>query len=153
MVDAIIVGDNPDGDLRRIVSAAEGECYQVTNLGEGFELLESEAVVSLKARRGGAEKPEFKQREAVDLRNISQASITQGSAVPRVQDLARDHHAKSKVVALHSTDSLGAISHGPLGPAAARRAMAELRQAAEAATAGIHILPTAPCTNQRHCLS
>jgi len=142
VVDAIIVGDNPDGDLRRIVSAAEGECYQVTNLGEGFELLESEAVVSLKARRGGAEKPEFKQREAVDLRNISQASITQGSAVPRVQDLARDHHAKSKVVALHSTDSLGAISHGPLGPAAARRAMAELRQAAEAATAGIHILPT-----------
>ena len=31
---------------------------------EGFELLESEAVVSLKARRGGLEKPPYQPREA-----------------------------------------------------------------------------------------
>ena len=33
-VDAILVGDNPDADLRRIVSATEGECYQIRHLGE-----------------------------------------------------------------------------------------------------------------------
>merc|ERR1719424_2401576 len=60
VVDAIIVGDNPDANLRRIVSATEGECYQINNLGEGFELLEAESVVSLLARRGGQEKPPFK---------------------------------------------------------------------------------------------
>merc|ERR1719428_1249313 len=62
VVDAIIVGDRPDANLRRIVTATEGECYQIRNLGEGFELLESEAVVSLRARRGGIDKPPFKKR-------------------------------------------------------------------------------------------
>ena len=143
VVDAIIVGDRPDADLRRIVSAAEGECYQVSNLGEGFELLESEAVVSLKARRGGTEKPPFKQREPVDLRSVSERVITQGSAVPRVQDAAREH-ARSKVVAPDST-SLGSLSQGSLGSGACRRVMAELRKATEEAVAGIHIFPTAPC--------
>ena len=142
VVDAIIVGDRPDADLRRIVSAAEGECYQVTNLGEGFELLESEAVVSLKARRGGAEKPAFKQREPVDFKTITQKTITQGSAVPTVQDVTRDHHVKSKVMTL---ESAGSVSQGTLGAAAARRVMAELRQAATEPAAGIHVFPTVPC--------
>merc|ERR1712232_1273669 len=38
VVDAIIVGNTPDANLRRIVNATEGECYQINSLGEGFEL-------------------------------------------------------------------------------------------------------------------
>merc|ERR1711988_1255217 len=48
VVDAIVVGNNPDSNLRRIVNATDGECYQSSSLGEGFELLESEGVVSLR---------------------------------------------------------------------------------------------------------
>merc|ERR1719335_379636 len=59
VVDAIIVGDSHDANLRRIVTATGGECYQIGSLGEGFELLEAESVVSLSARRGGAPKPAF----------------------------------------------------------------------------------------------
>ena len=141
VVDAIIVGDNPDGDLRRIVSAAEGECYQVSSLGEGFELLESEAVVSLQARRGGAEKPAFKQRDPVDFRSIAQKTLTQGNAVPAVQDVVRERHASSKVVTLDSANSLG---QGSLSAPTCKRVMAELNQAAKESPAGIHVFPTAP---------
>jgi len=57
VVDAIIVGDRPDSNLRRLVQATGGEAFQINSLGDGFELLEAESIVSLKARRGGAEKP------------------------------------------------------------------------------------------------
>merc|ERR1711972_924122 len=77
-VDAIIVGDSPDANLRRIVAATEGECYQISSLGEGFELLEAESVVSLRARRGNIDKPPFKKREAVAFGGISEKAMTQG---------------------------------------------------------------------------
>jgi len=83
IVDAIIVGDRLDTNLRKIVTATEGECYQINNLGEGFELLEAEGVVSLRARRGGVEKPVFKMREMVDFGIISEKSLTHSSAVQR----------------------------------------------------------------------
>ena len=35
VVDAIIVGDNPDENLRRIVTATEGSCFQIRSLSEG----------------------------------------------------------------------------------------------------------------------
>merc|ERR1711972_1169012 len=89
-VDAIIVGDNPDNNLRKIVAATEGECYQINSLGAGFELLEAESVVSLKARRGGIDKAPFKLREMVDLTNVSAKTITQGTSVQRVPVLAPD---------------------------------------------------------------
>merc|ERR1712118_90234 len=72
VVDAIIVGNSPDAYLRRIVSATGGECYQIGSLGEGFELLESETVASLRARRGGTEKPPFKVREMVEFDSIAE---------------------------------------------------------------------------------
>eukprot|EP00451_Oxyrrhis_marina_P002930 CAMPEP_0204269938 /NCGR_PEP_ID=MMETSP0468-20130131/17689_1 /ASSEMBLY_ACC=CAM_ASM_000383 /TAXON_ID=2969 /ORGANISM="Oxyrrhis marina" /LENGTH=518 /DNA_ID=CAMNT_0051245409 /DNA_START=29 /DNA_END=1585 /DNA_ORIENTATION=+ len=59
VVDAIIVGNIPDGHLRRIVTATGGQCFQITSIGAGFELLEADTVVSMRARRGGADKPEF----------------------------------------------------------------------------------------------
>merc|ERR1719171_2295626 len=89
-VDAIIVGDRPDANLRRIVNASGGECYQINDLGEGFELLEAEGVVSLKARRGGADKPPFVKREMVDFSSISEKVMTRGTAVQRAPVLAAD---------------------------------------------------------------
>jgi len=97
VVDAIIVGNNPDGDLRKIVNATDGECYQINNLGEGFELLEAEGVVSLCARRGGADKPPFKKRESVCFGTISQKAMTQGVAVQRAPLLAPDLATKTVV--------------------------------------------------------
>merc|ERR1719198_1529109 len=97
VVDAIIVGNTPDANLRRIVSATDGECYQISSLGEGFELLEAEGVVSLCARRGGADKPPFKQRETVPLDSIAEKNMTQGTAVQRAQALAPDLATKAVV--------------------------------------------------------
>merc|ERR1711904_674586 len=89
-VDAIIVGDRPDANLRRIVNATGGECYQINDLGEGFELLEAEGVVFLRARRGGADKPPFSPREKEDLSCISEKTMTRGTAVQRAPVLAAD---------------------------------------------------------------
>jgi len=81
VVDAIIVGDNPDENLRRIVTATEGSCFQIRSLSEGFELMESEAVVSLRARRGGVEKPVFVQRDMPEggFQNIQVKNLTAGT--------------------------------------------------------------------------
>ncbi|CAJ1374959.1 unnamed protein product [Effrenium voratum] len=137
-VDAILVGDNPDADLRRIVSATEGECYQIRHLGEGFELLESEAVVSLAARRGGEEKPPFVRRGEEHFQSIKERDITQGSHVPRVQDAKQEHLAKAKVVSMAEVDQ---CSKGNLGSGAIKRVLQELKKCTEVA-AGIHIFPS-----------
>merc|ERR1711904_665667 len=96
-VDAIIVGDRPDANLRKIVNATGGECYQINDLGEGFELLEAEGVVSLRARRGGTDKPPFKMRETVNFGTISEKAMTQGVAVQRAPVLAPDLATKAVV--------------------------------------------------------
>merc|ERR1719453_2936035 len=127
VVDAIIVGDNPDANLRKIVNATGGECYQIGSLGEGFELLESEGVVSLKARRGGTEKPPFKEREMVDFNSIAEKSMTRGTAVQRAPTLAPDFATKA-VVNVASLDQ----SAVPSGANAAntKRILTELKQVA-----------------------
>merc|ERR1712151_293491 len=97
VVDAIIVGDRPDANLRKIVTATEGECYQINNLGEGFELLEAEGVVSLHARRGGVDKPPFKLREMIDFGTASESTMTRGAAVKRAPVLAQKFAMKAVV--------------------------------------------------------
>jgi len=79
VVDAIIVGDSPDADLLKIVSATGGECYQIRTLSDGFELMESEAVVSLEARRGDcpASKPAALSDEQVEAVFTSSAPSAQ----------------------------------------------------------------------------
>ena len=76
VIDAIIVGDSPDTQLRKLVTATGGECFQVHSLGGGFELLENEGVVSLRARRGGAPKPPYVCRE-VELSATREKAFTQ----------------------------------------------------------------------------
>jgi len=95
VVDAIIVGDCPDANLRKIVTASEGECYQINNLGEGFELLEAEGVASLRARRGGSEKPASQVRQMVEFSAIAEKALTRGTAVQRAPALAQDFASKA----------------------------------------------------------
>jgi len=139
VVDAIIVGNNPDANLRRIVSATKGECYQVSNLGEGFELLEAEGVVSLRARRGGTDKPPFTKRAMPKFGSISEKSMTQGAAVQRAPMLAPDL-ARQKVVDAASlkTSTVAAAASG----APEKRLLKELQQVASGGSAeGVHVFP------------
>merc|ERR1719265_2428627 len=157
VVDAIIVGDNPDANLRKIVSATGGECYQINSLGEGFELLESESVVSLRARRGGAEKPPWREREMVEFHSIEEKMITRGTAVQRAPALAPDFAKKAvvnvaKVAALDAT-SVSAQSAG-CSAACAKRIMMELKQVGSGTDGiwlhsgeGIHIFPSPDAIN------
>jgi len=140
VVDAIIVGSQPDCNLRKIVSSTEGECWQINNLGEGFELLEAESVVSLCARRGGAAKPPFRLRETVDLSSVSERTITNGSAVKSAQVLAPDL-AKKAVVSASAMDTATMTSVCPAGNASLKRIMKELVKVAVDAGEGIHIFP------------
>merc|ERR1719277_2425874 len=97
VVDAIIVGNRPDSNLRRIVNATGGEVYQINDLGEGFELLEAESVVSLKARRGGAEKPPFQPPARIDFGSIGEKTMTQGTKVKAVATVSPDLAKKAVV--------------------------------------------------------
>merc|ERR1719189_2713192 len=129
VVDAIIVGSQPDSNLRKIVSSTEGECWQINNLGEGFELLEAESVVSLCARRGGAAKPPFRLRETVDLSSVSERTITSGSAVKSATVLAPDL-AKKTVVSASAMDTATMTKACAAGNAGLRRIMKELEKVA-----------------------
>jgi len=140
VVDAIIVGNRPDSNLRKIVSSTGGECWQINNLGEGFELLEAESVVSLCARRGGAPKPPFQLREMVDLSSVSEKTITSGSAVKSAQVLAPDL-AKKSVVSASDMDAASMTCACPAGDAGLKRVMKELKKAASDAVEGVHIFP------------
>ena len=91
VVDAIIVGDSPDTNLRKIVAATGGNCYQITTLSEGFELMEAEAVVSLKARRGGTDKPEFVKKQF----KPEMLSMTQAQTIVRGKNASK---AASKAI-------------------------------------------------------
>jgi ubiquitin-protein ligase len=139
-VDAIIVGDSPDTNLQRIVAATEGECYQISSLGEGFELLEAESVVSLKARRGGGtEKPAFKPRPRVELSRVSEKTITQGTAVQRAPVLAPDL-ASQKVVDIKKINETSVVTTS----ASMKRILTEIKKAGECPASsgkGIHVFP------------
>jgi ubiquitin-protein ligase len=145
VVDAIIVGDNPDANLRKIVNATEGECYQISNLGEGFELLEAEGVVSLLARRGGKEKPPFQPRARVNFESLAEKTITSATAVQRAPALAADFATKAVA-------SVASVANSSVTPqsnrASLRRILAELKQISAGDDSvwtnsgeGIHVFP------------
>jgi len=152
VVDAIIVGNDPDSNLRRIVTATGGECYQIGDLGEGFELLEAEGVVSLQARRGGLTKPPFQQRQMVDFAQASEKAITRGAAVKRVHAPQHDWSSKSVVDASSIKDVSDAM--GPANSASAKRMLQELKQVVSGdsgvwlhSSTGVHIFPASDTMN------
>merc|ERR1719160_2430921 len=147
VVDAIIVGDRPDANLRKIVNATGGECYQINDLGEGFELLEAEGVVSLRARRGGADKPPFRPRAMADFSSISEKTMTRGTAVQRAPVLADD-------LATRMVTGVASIANGTVqvasenNGASMKRILMELKQVASGAPGiwlhsgeGVHVFP------------
>ena len=79
------------------MQATGGDCYQIKDLGEGFELLEAEAVASLRARRGGADKPLHVPLEggAQAFAQVQLGLIKHGAGTQRTASLA-----PSKVVPL-----------------------------------------------------
>jgi len=146
VVDAIIVGDDPDSDLRKIVAATGGQCFQIRSLGAGFELLEAEAVVSLRARRGGADKPVFVPRAAVDFEGLAEVTIsTSGAAAKDKTSSAAPRVAR--VTAAIATAPAPADTAGTSGTAI-KRALLELGKVAAGkedvwmhSGEGVHIFP------------
>merc|ERR1711959_208886 len=102
-------------------------------------------VVSLRARRGGTDKPPFKMRESVNFGSISEKAMTQGAAVQRAPVLAPDLAAKA-VVNVATIDSRPSASF--LSSSSAKRLLMELKQVASGATGvwlhsgeGVHVFP------------
>ena len=159
VVDCIIVGDVPDVNLRKIVKLTGGSCFQIHSLSEGFELMESEAVVSLKARRGGGMKPPFVQKKMPQggFSQVAAQSITRGSAASSVvqkstaavattpvsvSSLFSGTHAAAAAAASHASASTS--KSGP----ATKRIMKELADLAKGKSScwlhhgeGIHVFP------------
>jgi len=147
VVDAIIVGSVPDSNLRKIVSATGGECYQINDLGEGFELLEAESVVSLLARRDGAEKPKFTPPARVDFTALAEKSVTQTNQVKASSGVSEELKKKAVVsVANIQDDSFS--SGSARGSPSMRRLLMELKKVSSADVSvwqhsgeGVHIFP------------
>ena len=85
VVDAMLVGNRPDTNLCKIVSASGGMCFQINSLSDGFELMEAESVVSLRSRRGGAGKPKFEYPDNfVELDDIQVNTIVAANEAAKV---------------------------------------------------------------------
>eukprot|EP00961_Rhodomonas_salina_P243940 3296110-Rhodomonas_salina.1 len=144
VVDAIIVGDTPDANLLKIVSATGGECYQIHTLSDGFELMESESVVSLRARRGDTDKPmELKppptDEEIAKLFSSAQAVEIKSSNYGAAANIA-------DVVKAKKVESLGSLLKKPTTASgnahAVRRIMKELSEMAKGESGtGCHLFP------------
>eukprot|EP00039_Didymoeca_costata_P018417 m.333348 g.333348 ORF g.333348 m.333348 type:complete len:560 (+) comp17132_c0_seq1:173-1852(+) len=83
--DCLLVGDSCDSGLKRLVTATDGLCFQIDSLADAYETLESDAVISLNARRNGAPKPTLAERRAqcsVDLSTVKHKAATKGCYVP-----------------------------------------------------------------------
>lgn len=138
VVDAIIVGDTPDENLRRIVTATDGSCFQIRSLSEGFELMESEAVVSLRARRGGTDKPVFVERappaqdfDSIEVKVLTGSRNTSAivkNKAPSAKKVSNCHVLASQATSFQPVNS-------PKG--ALRRIMKEIKDIA-AGNAGSH---------------
>eukprot|EP00747_Dinoflagellata_sp_TGD_P106084 gnl/TRDRNA2_/TRDRNA2_169758_c0_seq2.p1 gnl/TRDRNA2_/TRDRNA2_169758_c0~~gnl/TRDRNA2_/TRDRNA2_169758_c0_seq2.p1 ORF type:complete len:381 (-),score=50.40 gnl/TRDRNA2_/TRDRNA2_169758_c0_seq2:306-1448(-) len=138
VVDAIIVGNQPDKRLRQIVEATGGECFQIQNTTEGFELLEAESVVSLAARGG----PRPVDGRALD--EIAEKAIMRPDVVKR----QRHEVAVGKVADIKSVAQTSNVKNGSSG-ANVKRALGELQQVAKGDEKvwlhkgqGVHIFPS-----------
>jgi hypothetical protein len=148
IVDAIIVGDRPDPDVRKIVAATGGLCFQVSSLSDGFELLERVDVVSLRERRGGADK-EPHAHASVDgienaLQSVQMPAVMLSSAAPIWIAAAAPRDVPAKIV----PTSMAASTHLHClgGGALKKRILKELADAAFARP-GVHVfLDTNDCS-------
>jgi ubiquitin-conjugating enzyme E2 D/E len=155
VVDAIIVGDTPDTNLRKIVTATGGSCFRIARLSEGFELMESEAVVSLRARRGGGDKPPFSERPWPEggFGRVRAQTITSAASASTI--VARTAAVAKKMISCQvlvqkAGGKGGAAVAAASGSAAKKRIMHELAEVAKGSKKvwlvsgeGIHLFPDA----------
>uniref|UniRef100_A0A7S2H8K1 UBC core domain-containing protein n=1 Tax=Haptolina brevifila TaxID=156173 RepID=A0A7S2H8K1_9EUKA len=152
VVDAIIVGDQPDSNLRKIVATTGGLCFQMASLGAGFELLESESVVSLKARRGGAPKPAHVERPPVDFGSIKVKDLSVAPPPVRPSVDAAAAAKLSRVIDVSTSvdvvDSMR-VGAGTTTSALSKRVLKELRSVASKDSSiwlhsgeGVHLFPS-----------
>lgn len=138
VVDAIIVGSSPDSNLRKIVSSTGGECFQIFDMADGFELLESERVVSLLARRGDEPKPSLvpiTPEELANFDSIEEKTITKGMVVAQ----------PSQLPALAVCSAEKAAANATATTASERRVKLEITNLTKASPdelAGLHIFPS-----------
>ena len=141
IVDAIIVGDTPDENLRKIVTATEGSCFQIKSLSEGFELMEAEAVVSLRTRRGGGDKPPFVERAMPECFDTIQAKVLTGGS--NTASIVTKKKATAKKMA--KCGSVAASTSGAVGSGSVKRIMKEINDVAKGDSSyeGCHLFPDA----------
>jgi len=137
VVDAIIVGDVPDSNLRKIVAVTNGECYQIRNLGEGFELLEAETVVSLRARRGGADKPPFVPKEIPNFLSVEEKAIQ--SKAKQADSSSTLQFSQKKVMNVSAITSSSRTGNSGCD----KRIRQELSNVGDSESLGVHIFPVA----------
>lgn len=157
VVDAIIVGDTPDTNLRKIVTATGGSCFQITRLSEGFELMESEAVVSLRARRGGGDKPPYSERPWPEggFQSVKAQTITSAASASTIVR-GKAAVAKKMISCRSLLQKNGGKARGKeagassSGSAAKKRIMRELAEVAKGSKGiwllsgeGVHLFPDA----------
>lgn len=129
------------------MQATGGECYQIKDLCEGFELLEAEAVASLRARRGGTDKPLHVPLEggALAFAQVQVGLIKHGAGTQRAASLA-----PSKVLPVSAMMAGGVLpsKSALVGSTGMRRIMHELAMVARGDPSvwlsngeGVHIFP------------
>jgi len=160
VVDAIIIGDKPDDNLRKIAKCTGGSVFHIASLSDGFELMEAESVVSLRSRRGGEVKPAFEARPESELLEIFESATMAGLTKARAASkVATGHTPKAtKVVDLGTlTSRVGVETSNASGGASAKatssggsvkRIMKELTSVAKGnndewlhSGEGIHLFP------------
>ena len=141
VVDAIVVGDQPDANLRKIVTASGGTCFQICSLSDGFELMEAEAVVSLRSRRGDAAKPP-KPDVMAALANFDEIHVqrlTQASQAVRVSTTPANTKATNLPIKLVPCSSVTGNPGDPGYKGTMGRIVKELKEYSSKPLDGIHI--------------
>lgn len=155
VVDAIIVGDTPDPSLLKVATATGGDCFQINSLGDGFELLENDAVASLWARHDGLAMPQRRPSSAPRVL-LSDVNATVPSKVggggkgggPLRTAMKKSVLPPRKVTELSSFTSSTAATDGSVTSGTMKRLAKELRDAAQGkpdvwlgSGEGVHIFP------------
>ena len=131
-----------------------GNCYVIANLGEGFELLEAEAVVSLRARNGGADRAprDLVAEAAMD------AKFSSGTLAARAMTAAAAATTSGVVIAprapVRVTSAASALSRSSkVGRTSSKRVRKELQSVVDGVASvwlasgpgtgdGIHLFPS-----------
>ena len=138
---------SPIVPLVSVLLSLSGNCYVIANLGEGFELLEAEAVVSLRARNGGADPaPRDLAAEAATDAKFSSGTLAAramtASTAATTSGVAIAPRAPVRVTSAASALSRSTKGGRTFGGVASKRVRKELQSAVDGGLDGIHLFPS-----------